>query len=81
MKCDASFHAESGNGGWGYVICDEEGDLISAGWGNLLQVLDPFQAKVIACLQGLQAAIDMGASRVQLKTDAMRVKQVVESKS
>lgn len=81
VNCDASFHAESGNGGWGYVIRDEEGDLISAGRGKLLHVLDSFQAEVIVCLQGLQAAIDMGVSRVQLETDAMQVKQAVESTS
>ena len=33
----------------------------------------------MACLQALQAAIDLGKSRVHLETDAVQVQQAVES--
>ena len=66
--------------GWGYIIRDDEGDLISAGRGRFSHILDPFQAEVIACLQGLQAAIDLGISKLHLETDAFQVQQAVESK-
>ena len=80
VNCDAAFQRESGAGGWGYIIRDDEGDLISAGRGQLSHILDPFQAEVIACLQGLQAAIDLGISKPHLETDAFQVQQAVESK-
>jgi len=53
--------------------------MIIAGRGRLSHVLDPFQAEVVACLQGLQAAIDLGIIRVHLETDALQVQQAVES--
>jgi hypothetical protein len=75
VNCDASFRKETGDGGWGCIIRDEEGDLISAGRGKLLHALDSFQAEVVACLQGLQAAIDLGVTRVHMETDAIQVQQ------
>jgi len=44
------------------------------GRGWLSHILDPFQVEVIACLQGLQATIDLGITKVQLETDAFQVK-------
>ena len=79
INCDASFRRETGDGGWGFIIRDEDGDMISAGRGRLSHILDPFQAEVVACLQALQAAIDLGISRVHLETDAVQVQQAVES--
>lgn len=79
INCDASFRRETGDGGWGFIIRDEDGDMISAGRGRLSHILDPFQAEVVACLQGLQAAIDLAISRVHLDTDPVQVKQAVES--
>jgi len=47
--------------------------MITAGRGRLSQVLDPFK------LKWLQAAIDLGITRVHLETDALQVQQAVES--
>jgi len=52
--------------------------LVGRGW--LSHILDPFQVEVVACLQGLQAAIDLGITKVQLETDAFQVKQVVDTR-
>lgn len=53
INCDAAFEEER-NGGWGYVIRDADGDVVSTGRGRLNHVLDSFQAEVIACLQGVR---------------------------
>ena len=37
--------------------------LVGRGW--LSHILDPSQVEVVACLQGLQAAIDLGITKVQ----------------
>ena len=55
--------------------------LISAGRGKLLHALDSFEAEVVACLQGLQAGIDLGVTRVHMETDAIQVQQAIQSKS
>ncbi|KAF8695879.1 hypothetical protein HU200_036755 [Digitaria exilis] len=54
---------------------DVSGDVISAGRGRLYHVLDSFQAKVVACLQGVQAIIDMGIGNAIVETDALLVVQ------
>lgn len=79
INCDASFHKETGTEGWGFIIRDSNGDVICAGKGRLPHVLDSFQAEAVACLQGLQAAIDAGIAHMTVETDALLVKQAVLS--
>jgi ribonuclease HI len=43
--------------------------------------LDSFQAEVVACQQGLQAAIDLGVTRVHMETDGIQMQQAIQSKS
>jgi hypothetical protein len=42
-------------------------------------LLNAFQAKTIACLQGVQAASSLGIGRLTLETDASKVKQALVS--
>jgi ribonuclease HI len=42
-------------------------------------VLDSFQAEAVACVQGLQIAIDAGIAHVTVETDALLVKQAALS--
>lgn len=73
INCDAAFDGAGGNGGWGYIIRDAGGDVVSAGRGRLRYVLDPLQAEAIACLQGLQAAVELGIGHAIVETDAQQV--------
>lgn len=41
-NCDGAYSYETGAGGWGFIIRDEDGDVISAGRGRLDQ--EPFNA-------------------------------------
>ncbi|KAF8695375.1 hypothetical protein HU200_037607 [Digitaria exilis] len=81
INCDAAFNEAKRNGGWGYVIRDEEGDVVSAGRGRLNHVLDSFQAEVIACLQGVQAATELGIGKAVVETDALQVVHACTSKA
>ncbi|KAF8694232.1 hypothetical protein HU200_038366 [Digitaria exilis] len=65
--------------GWGAIVRDADGEVAVAGRGRIDHVMDSFQAELISCLQGAQAAADIGASRVVLETDAMMVKNAVNS--
>ena len=54
---------------------DSDGDVVLAGSGRVNHLLSAFQAEMIACLQGLQAAINAGVRRLIMETDASMVQQ------
>jgi len=70
LNCDASFHPRSMSGSW-----DSDGDVVLAGSGRVNHLLSAFQAEMIACLLGLQAAINAGVRRLIMETDASMVQQ------
>jgi len=75
LNCDASFYEEGNYGGWGFIIRDSDGDVVLAGWGRVNHLLNPLQAKIIACLQGVQAASNLGIAHLIVETDALKIKQ------
>lgn len=66
LNCDASFQPESGSGSWGALIRDSDGDLVLSGGGRMDHVLGPFHAELIACLQGIQMALNLGIAESKL---------------
>ena len=48
-----------------------------AGWGRVDHLLSAFQAELIACLHGVQAACNLGIGNLILETDATMVKQAL----
>ena len=42
-------------------------------------MLSAFQAELIACMQGVQAALNLGISRLLLETDALMIVQAMNS--
>jgi ribonuclease HI len=79
INCDGAFMQEERSGGWGFVIRSSEGEVIFTGFGNLKRVLEPFHAEIIACLQAVQRAADLGLQKVILETDAFMVVQAALS--
>ena len=49
------------------------------GRGRINHLLSPFQAEVIACLQGIQTALNLGIGKLILETDALLIKQALAS--
>jgi hypothetical protein len=78
LNCDASFSPNSCDGGWGYVIRDSDGDVVSAGLGRVEFLLNAFEAEV-GCIHGVQAAVNAGISNLILETDATLVQQAISS--
>jgi hypothetical protein len=76
INCDAYFQENLKSAGWGFVIRDDDGDVIQAARGKLNHVLDVFQAELIACLQGL---LIFGITKIILATDAIQVQQAIAS--
>ena len=79
ISCDGSFQQNDRARGWGFVIRDSEGEIISTAFGKLEKVFEPFHAELIACLQALQRAPELELQRVILETDALMVVQSVMS--
>ena len=42
-------------------------------------MLSAFQAELIACMQGVQAALNLGIGRLLLKIDALMIEQAMSS--
>jgi ribonuclease HI len=53
VNCDASFDPAEKSGGWGFLIQDNDGDVVLNGWGRVNHLLNAFQAETIACLHGV----------------------------
>jgi len=73
INCDGAFAQEYLTGGWGYVMRGSDGQIICSGCGRLNNVMEASHAEVIAALQALQRATDMGMQNVILETDAATV--------
>ena len=79
LNCDASFHSDSGSGSWGALIRDSDGDSVLSGRGRMDHVFSPFHAKLIACLPGIQMAVNLGIGRLQVESDAQEVVRAINS--
>jgi ribonuclease HI len=77
--CDAVFDSNTGSGGWGCILRDPDGDIVGARRGKLEAILDPLQSEIIACVQGVQAAVKEGVGNVIIETDATVVVQAISS--
>jgi hypothetical protein len=53
--------------------------VISSGFGILKKVLEPFHAEIVACMQAVQRAAELGVQRIIVQTDAAMVVQAVNS--
>jgi len=56
----------------GYVIRDENGEVIRAGAGRSEYVYNAMHSELLACFQGVKAAHDEGIQKIDLETDAFR---------
>lgn len=74
-----SFFQVSSSGGWGYVIRDSNGLVISSAAGRLDHVRSALQAEAEACLQTILAAHDMGVEEVVPEFDALLLVQAINS--
>ena len=53
--------------------------MVAAGRGKVTNLLSPFHAEVIACLQAIQLAVDLGIGRIIVETDAQEVVKALKS--
>lgn len=53
--------------------------MLSSVYGRLEMVLELAHAEIIACLQGIQRAIELGIQKIVLETDAAAVVKALMS--
>ena len=79
MNCDVSFLPNLSSGSWGFLIRDDEGDVFVTGRGKVDHLLNVFHAELVACLQGIQVAVDLGISHLIVESYAKMVVQAVST--
>ena len=79
VNTDGAFDPKSGEGGWGFVIRDDQGTVMLAGSGKENYLQDAFHAELLGCLACLRDAMDMGLQNIVLETDASIVKTTLDS--
>jgi len=81
INVDAAFKPDTGQGGWGAVIRNAEGEVVRAGAGCLNHVMDALHAEMLAAREGVRLAAEAGMGQVILETDAMLVKLALQDDS
>ena len=79
INSDGAYSGNTGEGGWGVVIRDEEGEVVEAAAGKSIRLMDAFQSEVEACLAGVMLAEEMGVGKIVIETDAMVLAQALNS--
>jgi ribonuclease HI len=73
INVDGAFRELDKNGGWGYVIRDEDGRVIHSGSGRQRYACNAMQMELRACIEGVKAARELGIGEIILETDAALV--------
>jgi len=81
INSDGAYSGNTGEGGWGGVIRDEEGEVVEAAAGKSIRLMDAFQSEVEACLAGVMLAGQIGVGKIVVKTDALVLAQALNSSS
>ena len=81
MNSDGAYSVNSGEGGWGVVIRDEDGAVVEAAAGKSLRLRDAFQSEMEACLAGVMLADAVGVERIVVETDSLVLVQAIKYSS
>ena len=78
INADGAFRENDKNGGWGCVIRDDNGGVLQSASGRLRFASSPLHMEVLACLEGVKAAVSLCLHDVCLETDAQQVVWAVQ---
>ena len=68
---DGAFHVESETGAWGFIARDETGDFPAGAASKMNHVTSALHAEVIACMQAIEGAADLGAQCISFESDCL----------
>lgn len=79
---DASFNIENGDFSTGVVVTNERGKLLDFRLGQKGKAESPLEAEIVAMLEGVKAAKELGGSKILILSDCFEaVKAVNENES
>lgn len=78
INVDGSYRAVELTGGWGAVLRDHVGEVVSCAAGFLPNIQNALHAEVLAPEAGLRLASELGILKVVLETDALLLKEALE---
>jgi ribonuclease HI len=81
LNCDGSVKVEDESAGAGMVLRDENGDTIFSACRKLLNCLDPLDAEVRACEEGLLLAMRWSDKPVVLELDCKVLVDAIKEKN
>ena len=73
LNVDGAFRDSDKKGGWGYVIHDENGEVIQSGSERVSFTINPMHMELNACIEGVKAAMSLGVNNIILQIDAQQV--------
>jgi ribonuclease HI len=79
LNTDGAFNGDKHDGGWGFLIRDDQGRVVSSGAGREDFLLYAFQAELLGCLAGLQEATKLGIQSITLQVDAALVQEAIQT--
>ena len=81
INSDRSFDPTKRSGGWGFVIRNNNGEVLAAGAGNISYALSALHAEAIAAYKGVLQAAQLGMSQIVLEMDATMLVAALKSSS
>jgi hypothetical protein len=63
------------------LIQDHDGEVVMSGQGRFSYALSAFHAELIACMQGVQVASNLGIGNLILEIDVINVQAALQSQS
>jgi ribonuclease HI len=77
LNYDGAFNHERHDGGWGFIIWDDQGRAVASGARREDFLLDAFHAELLGCLAGVWEAAKLGIQRITLEVDAALMKEAL----
>ncbi|WVZ66998.1 hypothetical protein U9M48_016145, partial [Paspalum notatum var. saurae] len=79
INVDASFYDSTKQGGWGFIVRDNEGTFLEGGARKIVRAANALQAEIIGAQKCLQHAADLEMTRIILETDAATLGKTLTS--
>lgn len=79
INTDGAFRELTKSGGWGFIMRNDKGVPLAAGYGHNQGISSALHAEANAFIQAIRCASQLGCSRVQLETDASILNKAISS--
>jgi ribonuclease HI len=79
INIDGAYRPETKEGGWGFVVRDNHGQVRGSGAGKLSCIASAAQAEARACEEAAHAASEWGVTHVLIESDSQNLVRAMQS--